>query len=181
MAIPRTVTWPLEPHTKTKHVILRGYLSAWMPIMSRTNRRIVFIDGFAGPGRYAGGDEGSPLIALRTALDHRQRDPGCEFNFLFIEEHPERAANLQREIDFLRAERPFPEEFDYEVANEKFEEKVDGLLAGLAGARLAPTRNVSMKVRQIRFAFSDSRMCRSWSFPVVALGQAEGAAAPQAG
>ncbi len=42
-------------------------------------------------------------------------------------------------------------------------------------------RNVSMKVRQIRFAFSDSRMCRSWSFPVVGLGQAEGAAAPQAG
>ena len=41
--------------------------------------------------------------------------------------------------------------------------------------------NVSMKVRQIRFAFSDSRMCRSRSCPVVGLGQAEGAAAPQAG
>ena len=43
------------------------------------------------------------------------------------------------------------------------------------------SRNVSMKVRQICFAFSDSRMRRSWSFPVVGPGHAEGAAAPQAG
>jgi hypothetical protein len=40
-------------------------------------------------------------------------------------------------------------------------------------------RNVSMKVRQIRFAFSDSRMSRS--FAVVGLGHAGGVAALQAG
>jgi hypothetical protein len=42
-----------------------------------------------------------------------------------------------------------------------------------------PVRNVSMKVRQIRFAFSDSRMSRS--FAVVGLGHAGGVAALQAG
>jgi hypothetical protein len=49
------------------------------------------------------------------------------------------------------------------------------------GTGVGSARNVSMKVRQIRFAFSDSRMSRSWSFPVVGLGHAEGAATLQAG
>jgi len=26
--------WPLEPHTRAKHEILRRYLQAWTPILS---------------------------------------------------------------------------------------------------------------------------------------------------
>jgi three-Cys-motif partner protein len=61
---PKDIVWPLEPHTKGKHEVLRHYLEAWFPILGFTQGRIVFIDGFAGPGEYAGGEKGSPLIAL---------------------------------------------------------------------------------------------------------------------
>jgi hypothetical protein len=44
--------WPLDPHTLAKHEILRRYLYAWFPIMSCYNGRLVFLDGFAGPGAY---------------------------------------------------------------------------------------------------------------------------------
>ena len=50
--------WPLEPHTTGKHLVLRAYLNAWLPILSSGNSRVLFIDGFAGPGEYAGGEEG---------------------------------------------------------------------------------------------------------------------------
>ena len=46
--------WIPDAHTLAKHAILRRYLQAWLPIMSRWNRRGVVIDGFAG-GRVPGG------------------------------------------------------------------------------------------------------------------------------
>jgi len=139
MAVPKTTIWPLEPHTKTKHLILGEYLAAWLPIMSKWNRRIVFIDGFAGPGRYSGGEEGSPLIALRTALEHNRLSPDCEFSFLFIEADKKRADHLREEIEQLKTERPFLKQFSYEVANARFEEKINRVLIELTGAQLAPT------------------------------------------
>ena len=47
MAIPKETLWPLEPHTRGKHRVLKSYLDAWLPIMGKRNRRILFIDGFA--------------------------------------------------------------------------------------------------------------------------------------
>lgn len=104
--------WPIEPHTQAKHLILRKYLDAWLPIMARHNGRIIFIDGFAGPGRYAGGEEGSPLIALRALLDHPHfREPRRrrEVLFLFIEHDEGRADTLNTEIRRFCAERPVPD------------------------------------------------------------------------
>lgn len=49
---PKTTLWPLEPHTVGKHEVLRNYLKAWLPIMLSSNDRVLFIDAFAGPGRY---------------------------------------------------------------------------------------------------------------------------------
>src|SRR5688572_18089678 len=96
MAAPKTTTWRLEPHTRAKHEILRRYLQAWTPILSKSGSpRILYIDGFAGPGRYAGGEDGSPVIALQAALRHRERIHS-EICFLFIEEDRERAAMLEQ-------------------------------------------------------------------------------------
>ena len=47
---PKTTEWPLEPHTLGKHIVLRHYLDAWLPIMLRSNQHILYIDAFAGPG-----------------------------------------------------------------------------------------------------------------------------------
>lgn len=52
-----------------KHIVLRSYLDAWLPILSYGARyraamgagKLVLVDGFAGPGRYSTGEDGSPL------------------------------------------------------------------------------------------------------------------------
>jgi len=41
--------------------------------MGRRNKRILFIDGFAGPGEYTKGEEGSPIIAMRSLTEHQLR------------------------------------------------------------------------------------------------------------
>ena len=103
MARPKTPLWEADEHTLAKHAILREYLEAWLPIMSSCNPRLLLIDGFAGPGRYLGGEEGSPLIMLRTLLEHRTlpRMAGTTFSFLFIEQDADRITHLRDEITAL--------------------------------------------------------------------------------
>ena len=76
MATPPDTLWEIAPHTKAKHEILRRYLEAWFPILNTYRDRIVYIDGFCGPGRYLGGEKGSPLIAVDAALSHRSTMEG---------------------------------------------------------------------------------------------------------
>ena len=66
---PETTVWPIEPHTNGKHLVLRHYLDAWLPIMLRSNERILYVDAFAGPGEYQEWELGSPLIALTRFLN----------------------------------------------------------------------------------------------------------------
>ena len=68
MSGPKQTIWTLDPHTRAKHLILQRYLHAWIPIIALGRGRAVFIDGFAGPGVYAGGEEGSPIIAMRASI-----------------------------------------------------------------------------------------------------------------
>ncbi len=144
MAVPKTTLWEADPHTKIKHAILREYLNGWLPIMATSNGRIVFIDGFAGPGKYSDGAPGSPIIALRARLEHRAfQVPGAagRFSFLFIEERPDRAQALREEITLLEKELPFPPSLSYDVTCGTFESEVGALLDELdkTGTRLAPT------------------------------------------
>ena len=57
------------------------------PRSSGWNRRVLFLDGFAGPGVYADGEPGSPLIVLSTLVSHSafERLSATEFAFLFVE------------------------------------------------------------------------------------------------
>lgn len=71
MAAPKQTIWELEPHTAAKHAILRRYLSAWLPILSHGGfQKLAYIDAFSGPGSYVGGEDGSPVIALKAMLEH---------------------------------------------------------------------------------------------------------------
>ncbi|MFN7938338.1 MAG: three-Cys-motif partner protein TcmP [Bryobacteraceae bacterium] len=76
MAVPKETIWQIEPHTSAKHQILRKYLDAWLPILGTYNLRVVYVDGFAGPGKYTGGEPGSPIVALQAALTHEAKLPG---------------------------------------------------------------------------------------------------------
>jgi len=72
-----SVLWPLEPATAAKHQLYKRYLDAWWPILLQPSHqggslraRVTYLDAFAGPGRYEGGEEGSPVFALRRLLEH---------------------------------------------------------------------------------------------------------------
>jgi three-Cys-motif partner protein len=67
--------WLYSEHAAAKHEILRRYLDAWLAILGRRRRgssfrhkRLVLVDGFAGRGRYVAGEDGSPAIMFRQAV-----------------------------------------------------------------------------------------------------------------
>lgn len=90
----RTVKWARDPHTAAKHEILRQYLCAWIPILGRFHEMIVYIDGFAGPGEYEGGESGSPIIAMEIARGFADRIRG-RMTLLFIEADAPRLEHLK--------------------------------------------------------------------------------------
>ncbi|MBW2079168.1 MAG: three-Cys-motif partner protein TcmP [Deltaproteobacteria bacterium] len=97
MSVPRGTTWKADPHTLAKHHILKSYISAWFAILGQSHSQVNYIDGFCGPGEYVEGELGSPIIALRAALDHSSRLKGRVL-FLFIDERPDRIKHLREMI-----------------------------------------------------------------------------------
>lgn len=140
MAKPIETVWQIEDHTKAKHQILRGYLDAWLPIMSTHNGRLVYIDGFAGPGVYAGGEPGSPIIALNAFLEHTHRHRiTAELVYAFIEENENRVNQLKKEVDKLRPQLPanVKVEIQHGTYEDTFSQTLDHI--DKEGKRLAPT------------------------------------------
>lgn len=136
MSAPTTVLWPIDAHTSAKHEILRRYLEAWLPIMTMYNGRIIYLDGFAGPGEYAGGEPGSPIIAIQTFLNHsftplRHKD----VQFLFIEQEPARCKHLKQLLVAHQAT------IQYQVFEGNFDETMTDLLSKLEETQtwLSPT------------------------------------------
>ncbi len=82
-----SVLWEYEPHTQAKHDILTYYLKAWFPVQATRPQRLLYIDGFAGPGEYAKGELGSPFLVLDLVLNHALRERitrhGMELAFIF--------------------------------------------------------------------------------------------------
>jgi three-Cys-motif partner protein len=133
---PSTTLWAADEHTLAKHRILRKYLDAWIPIIASQSGRLILIDGFAGPGRYSTGEEGSPLVMLGAYLEHAARPRiNAELNYVFIEQRQDRLEWLVGEIN--KIDRPmnvhvFPVQGD-------FAEVLPVVLNGMGGAALAPT------------------------------------------
>ena len=136
---PRNTTWPLELHTKGKHLVLEGYMQAWLPIMTRWNGRVLFIDAFAGPGEYSGHEPGSPVIALRALINHRAKNQiRSEINYLFIEREADRSEHLKGVLADLESQ--LPPNCNYEVINSTFDETLTSVLDSIDAqrVRLAP-------------------------------------------
>ena len=131
--------WDIEEHTRGKHRVMKAYLDGWFPVISRYAGRVLFIDGFAGPGKYKGGEEGSPVIALKALRDHSYRsNMKAEFVFLFIEKDEERANVLRQEIAPIVAD--LGATVKAEVVSGVFDEKMAEVLNRVAEQkkRLAP-------------------------------------------
>lgn len=133
--------WPLEPHTAAKHSILRRYLQAYYPKLASTRGLIVFVDGFAGPGEYEGGEPGSPIIALDvlTRHSHLPNMKSCRFKFLFIEEKQARFEMLRATVD----SRQHPSNVEVVVRHGTFEKHIGEVFDGLERVKdfgLMPSR-----------------------------------------
>lgn len=129
--------WNVEPHTEAKHAILRKYLDAWLPIITRWNGRVLYIDGFAGPGKYIDGKDGSPIIAIKAVLEHRA-NINSEIIMKFVEANKERCECLKQNISGLN----IPPEFNIktECICDKFENVLKDIFNYLdeQKARIAP-------------------------------------------
>jgi three-Cys-motif partner protein len=134
---PTDTIWELDGHTLAKHRILRVYLEAWIPIMSKFNGRLVIVDGFAGPGVYKGGEPGSPIIMLEAFLTHSARSRiDAELVYLFIESNPARVEELRRQVDRLGE---LPANVKVEIREGEYQDVFSDVLDTLDGKHLAPT------------------------------------------
>jgi len=138
----KSPTWHPDPHTLAKHEILKRYLQAWFPILGSKYRRVVYLDGFAGPGIYDDGSKGSPVIALECLLTHKLRPQllkRTEFVFIFIERDKKRKEILERVLKEFFPD--LPENVKPHVINAEFAPTMNDILDDLErhGARLAPT------------------------------------------
>lgn len=124
---PNSPTWSLSSHTKGKHFVLRSYLDAWLPIMTRWNERVLFIDAFAGPGEYTGGEAGSPVIALDAFLEHSfQKRITNEIIYIFIEKKKEFCEHLETLLQPYASK--LPNNCKLYVFNSTFDEKLTEVL-----------------------------------------------------
>ena len=156
-----TELWEASPHTLAKLEIIGRYLDVWFMILGSNpkNRRLVYIDGFAGPGHYTNTQKSSPLVALQAAKAAAIRagsaGSATEYSFLFVEKKAEFAKNLQEVVQ----SQSLPPQFKWSVEQGSFEDKVGGLLVDLkeTGKHLAPT-----------FAFIDPFGATGLPFKVIA-------------
>lgn len=80
-----------------KHAVLREYAPTYASKVGKysPNNRVEIIDGYAGPGQYANGDPGSPMVFLQMAqLLAKNRRIHCTF----IEEDPTLFARLKANL-----------------------------------------------------------------------------------
>ena len=97
MSTINTTLWPIEPHTEAKHEILQKYLNAWLPILTKWHGKVVYIDGFAGPGEYVGGKIGSPIIAINSVINHTIKI-NSDIMMLFVEAKKDRCKHLESSV-----------------------------------------------------------------------------------
>lgn len=135
MSIKSTI-WELEPHTEAKLTILKKYLNAWIPIITKYNPKVLYIDGFAGPGEYIGGKEGSPIVAINAFLN--QKIPiKSTVKMIFVEADKERYDFLIQKIQSMK----LPSNLDVSVTCDTFENAIGLKLEKLIkqGFYLMPT------------------------------------------
>ncbi len=136
MAVPTSRLWPLDPHTAAKHQILRWYLQAWFPILGKYNGRVVYFEGFAGPGEYEGAEPGSPLVALDAAIE-QSAFLSNEVVFYLVEANEARADHLRCRIEERRKEG-LPSGFSFEVRHAEFASELGSILDELDRNGLTP-------------------------------------------
>jgi three-Cys-motif partner protein len=121
--------WPMRATTAAKHTILRKYLDAWIAILGGgryAHDHLVLIDGFAGPGRYSTGEDGSPLLMIKAYLEH-SGEITATVHYYFIEDDPKRVEYLRREVAAIE----LPASLTVEVIEGSFDTEFPSLIERL--------------------------------------------------
>jgi three-Cys-motif partner protein len=96
VAVPETTIWKRDPHTEAKHHVLGRYYDAWYPIMLNHWPQLTVFEGYAGPGEYLNGEEGSPIIALGRLLGRPEVNPAEKpVRYIFVEARDDRLEHLR--------------------------------------------------------------------------------------
>jgi three-Cys-motif partner protein len=112
MPVKGEVPWDIAEHTLAKHDIYRRYLERWFPILlngANAFPSATYAEGFAGPGIYKSGDEGSPIIALKAYLDKVPAGKALT-KFVFIDDDPRCVKILNEQLILHFPQRPRHEE-----------------------------------------------------------------------
>lgn len=125
---------------QVKHELIETYLKGWFPKLGFWSGRVVYVDTHAGRGSYAGENPGSPLVALRTLLEHAARDHllgNSEFRFVFLERDGRNASELTKEVEQIEGlpDRIFVD-IECDDAFQVLRREVDALRS--AGQQMAP-------------------------------------------
>ncbi len=89
--------------------MLDRYLVAWFPMIARSFKKgLTYVDAFAGPGEYEGGEIGSPLLALKHAYRYEVVQARVPVRLVFIEKRKDRWRHLEALVEerYPQAKRP---------------------------------------------------------------------------
>lgn len=86
-----------------KHKLLGQYIPRFGGMTgSRGRHQVVYLDGYAGEGRYESGDAGSAEIAMQVAAHHLEKN-ALLWNCFFVEQKPDSVARLDQVASHYRA------------------------------------------------------------------------------
>lgn len=88
----------LKEVSKAKHWILEKYFPSWARILGQY-RRLVYVDCFAGAGKYNEGEPGSPLIIFRLARELVKEKKIQGIILIFIEKDKNSAEELKKNLN----------------------------------------------------------------------------------
>jgi three-Cys-motif partner protein len=82
--------------SRIKAEMIAKYFPVWAKVVGSSQKKLVYIDLYAGRGRYDDGNESTPLLVLRRAIDDPVVSPVLVT--MFNDKNPDDAAALRAEI-----------------------------------------------------------------------------------
>lgn len=122
----------LKRVSRIKHIILQKYLPPWANILGSRHRQLAYFDCFAGPGKYElEGRQvaGSPVIAVKRAIEFLKSRGGQSLLMYLIEDDPKQVQRLETSLKQLQ---PYPKNLIVNVRCADSRSYVPSLLESLS-------------------------------------------------
>ena len=123
--------WKPPKHSGLKEQIIQQYLRVWFTALTKKSSKVVYVDGFAGPGYFEEINMvGSPLIAIDEAAWALERHSQAEIDLIFVERDPETFKQLERNVQGKLKElsQNIAEKLNIRLLNSDFESAIGDLL-----------------------------------------------------